>query len=160
VARCAQLIHLRHQRLRHWFRFESDSNSDGPCRSRCESHGRGGQARGIVNDSPVTLADIADLAALANGIIPADDRDAGAAVVHAGPSIAERMRRSPLAHIYTDGLAAARKYSAEVIGKSIPELNAAEILQLLTHLRDQSPAFFRQIRADVCALYLSDAGVW
>ena len=46
-----------------------------------------------MSETPVTLADIATLAALANGIIPADERDAGAASVHAGPGIAERMRR-------------------------------------------------------------------
>ena len=35
--------------------------------------------------------DIAALAALANGIIPADERDAGAAAVNAGPRLAEKM---------------------------------------------------------------------
>ena len=32
-----------------------------------------------MTETPVTLEDIAMLAALANGIIPADERDAGAA---------------------------------------------------------------------------------
>jgi hypothetical protein len=45
-----------------------------------------------MTETPVTLHDIAALAALANGIIPADGRDAGAAAVHAGP-----RRSSPLA---------------------------------------------------------------
>jgi hypothetical protein len=31
---------------------------------------------------------------------------------------------------------------------------------LLGLLREHSPHFFRLLRADVCALYLSDAGVW
>lgn len=46
-----------------------------------------------MNEPTITLNDITTLAVLANGIIPADDRDAGAATVHAGPSIAERMQR-------------------------------------------------------------------
>ena len=65
------------------------------------------EPRGIdMNELSITLGDIAALAALADGIIPADERDAGAGLVHAGPSIAERMRRSPSAHVYVDGLRA------------------------------------------------------
>ena len=57
-----------------------------------------------MNEPSITLGDIGALAALADGIIPADERDAGAGLVHAGPSIAERMRRSPSAHVYVLGL--------------------------------------------------------
>ena len=57
-----------------------------------------------MNETSITLKDITTLAVLANGIIPADDRDAGAAAVHAGPGIAERMRWSPYADVYVDGL--------------------------------------------------------
>ena len=51
-----------------------------------------------MTETPITLTDIATLAALANGIIPADERDAGAAAVHAGQGLrsacgAVRMRR-------------------------------------------------------------------
>ena len=113
-----------------------------------------------MNEPSITLGDIGALAALANGIIPADDRDAGAALVHAGPSIAERMRRSPSAHIYVEGLRAARVFAREQFGQDVCELNSVQMSELLVALRDQSPAFFRQLRADVCALYLSDAGVW
>jgi hypothetical protein len=112
-----------------------------------------------MNEPSVTLGDIGALAALADGIIPADLRDAGAALVHAGPSIAERMRRSPSAHVYVGGLRAARDFARERFGQDVGELNAGQIRELLAALRDQSPAFFRQLRADVCALYLSDAGV-
>ena len=38
-----------------------------------------------------------------------------------------------------------------------PTISQAELLDAI---RDQSPGFFRLLRADVCALYLSDAGVW
>jgi hypothetical protein len=113
-----------------------------------------------MTETPVTPQDIAMLAALANGIIPADDRDAGAASVHAGPGIAERMSRSPFAQVYVDGLKAAHHLAQTTFGKAVPELDAAELNALLTTLSTRSPAFFRQLRADVCALYLSDPGVW
>ena len=113
-----------------------------------------------VIETPITLLDIATLAVLANGIIPADARDAGAASVHAGPGIAERMRRSPYGPVYVDGLKAADELAKTMFAKAVPELDAAQIHELLTALSTQSPAFFRQIRADVCALYLSDSGVW
>ena len=111
-------------------------------------------------ETPITLTDIATLAALANGIIPADERDAGAAAVHAGPGIAERMRRSPYGPVYVDGLKAAGELAKTMFAKAVHELDAALMRELLTVLSAQSPAFFRQLRADVCALYLSDAGVW
>ena len=123
-----------------------------------------------MNETYITLQDIAMLAVLANGIIPADDRDAGAAAqpaerrrqaaVHAGPGIAERMRRSPYASLYVDGLNAAHELARETFAIAIDDLNAAQVSQLLTALRARSPAFFRQLRADVCGLYLTDPGVW
>ncbi len=113
-----------------------------------------------MNETNITLKDIATLAVLANGIIPADDRDAGAAAVHAGPAIAERMRRSPYAYLYVDGLNAAHELARETFAIEVDELNAAQVSQLLTALSARSPAFFRQLRADVCTLYLTDPGVW
>lgn len=108
----------------------------------------------------ISLGDIATLAALANGIIPADWRDAGAASVHAGPGIAERMRRSPHATVYVDGLRVADRIAQDNFQCAAQKLNSAQMDELLHKLRDEAPAFFRQLRADVCALYLSDAGVW
>ncbi len=108
----------------------------------------------------ITLQDIATLAVLANGIIPADDRDAGAAVVHAGPGIAERMRRSPYAAVYVHGLEATGDLAKTMFGRAVNELAPSQVHELLTAMSKQTPAFFRQIRADVCGLYLSDAGVW
>lgn len=113
-----------------------------------------------MTETNISLNDIATLATLAGGIIPADDRDAGAAAVHAGPGIAERMRRSPYADVYVEGLKAARELAREMFVQAVDELNAAQLFELLTALSARSPAFFRQLRADVCALYLSDAGVW
>ena len=113
-----------------------------------------------MNEPSITLGDIGALAALADGIIPADARDAGAGLVLAGPSIAERMRRSPSAQVYVEGLRAARDFARDRFGQDVRELNASQMRELLAALRDQSPTFFRQLRADVCALYLSDPGVW
>ena len=113
-----------------------------------------------MTEPAITLDDIATLAALANGIIPADKRDAGAASVHAGPGIAERMRRSPYAAVYVDGLATSRRLARTLFAKSVPDLDSAQLHQLLASLGMQAPAFFRQLRADVCAFYLSDPGVW
>jgi len=112
-----------------------------------------------MSEPSITLDDIGTLAALAEGIIPADDRDGGAAMVHAGPSIAERMRRSPSAHVYAMGLRAARALAHERFGRDVCKLDADAIRELLEAIRDESPGFFRLLRADVCALYLSDAGV-
>jgi hypothetical protein len=112
-----------------------------------------------MSEPLITLDDIGTLAALADGIIPADDRDSGAAMVHAGPSIAERMRRSPSAHVYVEGLRAARALALERFGRDASKLDANAIRELLGAIRDQSPGFFRLLRADVCALYLADAGV-
>ena len=113
-----------------------------------------------MNETPVTLADISALSALANGIIPSDSRDAGAASVHAGPGIAERMRRSPHGEMYVGGLKAAERLAKLGFGGAVRDLDAAQMQGLLATLCDDAPAFFRQLRADVCALYLSDPGVW
>lgn len=108
----------------------------------------------------ISLNDIAVLCVLANGIIPQDDRDAGAATVHAGPSIAERMRRSPYSHVYVEGLKHARELSTTLFECEVQQLGPTQVQALLAALLTQSPAFFRQIRADVCAVYLSDPSVW
>lgn len=113
-----------------------------------------------MTETQVTPTDIEAITALASGIIPADARDAGAAAVNAGPSLADRMQRSPSSQVYVTGLAAANKLSQTMFAASVPSLDAAQLHALLGALREESPAFFRQLRADVCALYLSDPGVW
>ena len=70
------------------------------------------------------------------------------------------MRRSPYAAIYVEGLSATRDLAQAMFTKSAPDLTAGQMHELLIRLSAHSPAFFRQLRADVCALYLSDAGVW
>jgi hypothetical protein len=114
----------------------------------------------MARETPLTLDDIAVITALANGIIPADERDAGAAAVHAGPGIAGRVRFSPYADVYMAGLDDARRLARTLFNRGVPEATAEQVESLLGALREQSPAFFRLIRGDVCALYLSDPAVW
>jgi hypothetical protein len=113
-----------------------------------------------MKETPVTLADIAALATLSQGIIPADDRDAGAAIVHCGAAIAEKMRRSPYGEVYVDGIRTAQSLAEEQFGRMLGELAADELQHVLMELRELRPMFFRFLRADVCSLYLSDPGVW
>jgi hypothetical protein len=107
-----------------------------------------------------TVEEAAALAALANGIIPADARDAGAAAAAAGPRLAAKLAAGSNVALYRSGLAAATALAAAELGRPLLGLSAAEMNELLGALRDRQPAFFRQLRADVCALYLSDPGVW
>jgi hypothetical protein len=111
-------------------------------------------------ETSITLQDIAALSALANGVIPPDARDTGAASVHAGPSIAGRVRYSPYADVYVDGLKVAKELAQSKFNGGLDELDAEQMQALLGDLSEQSPQFFRQLRADVCLFYLSDPGVW
>ncbi len=113
-----------------------------------------------VTEIMVGLNEISTLGILAQGIIPGDHRDGGAAGVHAGPGIAERMRRSVYGFIYTQGLRDAEEIAAKLFGRAIKELDEREVHHLLGILRQETPHFFRLLRADVCALYLGDPGVW
>jgi hypothetical protein len=102
--------------------------------------------------------DAAALAALANGIIPADGRDAGAAAVDAGPRLAQKLAAGSA--LYRSGLAEAEALARGRFGSGVAALDAGQMHELLGVLREQQPAFFRQLRMDVCSLYLSDPGVW
>jgi Gluconate 2-dehydrogenase subunit 3 len=110
--------------------------------------------------SPVVAEETAILAALANGIIPADARDAGAAAVSAGPRLAEKIAAGVNTALYRSGLAAAATMAQASCGRAILDLEMTQMHELLGLLREQQPTFFKQLRMDVCALYLSDPGVW
>lgn len=103
---------------------------------------------------------LAALAALANGIIPADELDAGAAAVQAGPRIAERMNEGTNTRLYADGLAAAERLARDRFAADAASLSSQQVHELLGVLREQAPAFFKQLRTDVTALYLNDPAVW
>jgi hypothetical protein len=103
---------------------------------------------------------IPTLSALANGILPADGRDAGAAAVNAGARLAEKPAAGVNAPLYRRGLAAAVELALVRYGRPVEDLTPSEVHELLCVLAEQFPAFFKQLRMDVCALYLTDPGVW
>ena len=103
---------------------------------------------------------LATLIALANGIIPRDEADDGAAAVNAGPRLAERIQTGLNADLYLRGLETAALLGKETYGREVDELNPQEVHQLIAGVREKLPAFFKQLRMDVSALYLSDPAVW
>src|SRR4051812_24589692 len=109
---------------------------------------------------PLSPENIAALAALANGIIPADDRDAGAASVDAATRLAERLQSGPSASLYAQGLSCAGEIARQKFTTGVQDLNPKQIHDLLARVQEQAPAFVKQLRMDVSALYLSDTGVW
>lgn len=113
-----------------------------------------------MTDQRPNLRDIAVLNALANGIIPADKTDGGAATVFAGLGAADKFRKGIGADVYIGGLAAAEALAKERFDRAVTELSSEEIHALLGLLHDHAPAFFKQLRLDVNAAYLSDPGVW
>jgi hypothetical protein len=102
----------------------------------------------------------AALTALANGIIPPDEADAGAAAVNAGARLAEKICGGLNAPLYLQGLRTVEAVAQEMFGRGVVVLSAREIHELLAQVRERAPGFFKQLRMDVAALYLSDAGVW
>jgi hypothetical protein len=90
---------------------------------------------------------------LANGIIPADEMDEGASCVNAGMRIAEKIDAGVNAKVYLTAF-------EFLAGKNVLAMNEEQIHQLLGLLREKAPGCFKQLRMDVSAMYLSDAGVW
>jgi hypothetical protein len=113
-----------------------------------------------MNEPTCNQEEAALLAALANGIIPPDARDAGAAAVNAGSRLADKLAAGVNAALYRRGLNAAATLGQAKFGLSLTALDAGQMHDLLDTLREKESAFFRQLRLDVCALYLSDPGVW
>jgi restriction endonuclease Mrr len=107
------------------------------------------------------MADIAaTLMKLADGIIPPDDSDSGASAVQAGPRLAERIAQGVNAAVYRQGIDAAERLASERFHAAVSDLNADQVHELLGALRETQPGFFKQLRMDVSALYLSDPQVW
>jgi hypothetical protein len=101
----------------------------------------------------MTAEQVKILEKLANGMIPSDEMDEGAAAVNAGMRIADRVDQGINAKLYETGL-------QFLEGKNVLGMNDAQIHELLGFLRETVPGFFKQLRMDVSGLYLSDAGVW
>jgi hypothetical protein len=108
----------------------------------------------------LTADQIDALAALANAIIPADDRDAGAAAVNAGPRLADKIANGVNAPLYLRGLETAGQLAQHHFASSVAKLSPQRAHELIALVRDALPAFFKQLRVDVSALYLSDPDVW
>ena len=113
-----------------------------------------------MNGTKLNPDQIATLTALADGIIPASETDVGAASVNAGPRIAEMIASGTNAAIYLRGLELAETTARELHGRGANELKAEQIHLLLNTIRERLPGFFKQLRLDVSALYLSDPAVW
>ena len=109
---------------------------------------------------PLTPEELATLAALADGIIPPDQIDAGASAVNAGARIADRVASGVNAKLYLAGLAATEVLARKNYRRATRELETRELHDLIGVLRDESPGFFKQLRMDVCSLYLSGPDVW
>jgi hypothetical protein len=110
--------------------------------------------------APLDAAQISALAALANGIIPADAIDAGAASVNAAARLAEKVAAGLNAALYLRGLETAERLAREHFATAVSDLNPRQIHELVAAVRDALPPFFKQLRMDVSALYLSDPAVW
>src|SRR5947207_15184043 len=85
------------------------------------------------------------LAALAAGIIPPDEKDAGAANANVWPRLSAKLDTV----VYADGLAVAGRIAQEKFRRPVGELSPQEMYKLLDTLREESPAFFKQLRMDV-----------
>ncbi|PLT29402.1 gluconate 2-dehydrogenase subunit 3 family protein [Peribacillus deserti] len=99
------------------------------------------------------------LAVLANGIIPADGRDQGAAEVDAGPVLAERVESGILRDLYLQGVENAELLAGQHFGTSVCLLETEKVYDLMMLIKSHQPGFFKQLRMDVSALYLSDPNV-
>jgi hypothetical protein len=113
-----------------------------------------------MSTSTLSAQHVRALAALANDIIPADGTDAGAAAVDAGPRLAAKVEGGWNRQLYLSGLELADALATQRYGTATRELNPGQVHELLALIREQLPAFFKQLRMDVSALYLSDPAVW
>src|SRR5258705_11738637 len=101
-----------------------------------------------MTSESISLQDIAALTTLANGIIPPDGSDAGAARVHAGGTLAEKVRAGVNATVYAQGLADAKDIASEQCGRSVEALAPQELHLGLRELQSKSPGFFKKLRID------------
>jgi hypothetical protein len=103
---------------------------------------------------------VAALGRLASGIIPADKLDGGASAVGAGARLAEKVRSGVNAALYVRGIGTAQSLALDRYGTDVKRLDEQQVYELLEVVRGEMPAFFKQLRMDVSAIYLSDPGVW
>lgn len=109
---------------------------------------------GTISSEQVELLSVLTLA-----VIPEDDVDRGAAEVHAGSALAAKIDRGINTAIYLRGLETAGLVAKERFGIS-SDLTQEQALEILLEVKKRLPGFYKQLRADVCALYLSEPAVW
>jgi hypothetical protein len=103
---------------------------------------------------------VAALKSLASAIIPADSRGPGVAQFNPGAHLAGKLQANPFASGLLQGLDFAEKQSLQMFGLPVGELPLESLDNLVGVLRDRSPAFFKFLRMETCALYLSQAATW
>jgi hypothetical protein len=100
------------------------------------------------------------LKVLTNGIVPADERDGGAESVGASGQIAQRIEQGTNRTVYLDGLTVAQRIATERFKGAVEALTPEQAHELVGALHEQAPGFYKQLRMDVSAIYLSDPAVW
>lgn len=100
------------------------------------------------------------LKVLTNGIVPADERDGGAESVGAAAQIARRIEQGINRAVYLDGLTVAQRIAEERFKGAMEALTPEQAHELVGALREQAPGFYKQLRMDVSAIYLSNPAVW
>src|SRR5687767_3943204 len=103
---------------------------------------------------------LALLRVLTSGIIPADERDGGAESVGAAAQIAQRIEEGINRDIYVNGVAVAMRIAQEEFNDPIESLTPEQVHELIGAMREQAPGFYKQLRLDVSAIYLSNPAVW
>src|SRR5687768_14798034 len=106
---------------------------------------RGRDRLGEMSTRGLSSEEVAALSALALGIIPADEVDAGAEEVNAGVRLAERVERGVNPGVYVRGLETARRVSLEKFGVEVSRLDRGQVHELIGALREVLPAFFKQL---------------
>ena len=113
-----------------------------------------------MSEEPLNQRQVATLAALADGIIPPDQTDGGASGMNAGARLAEKIRAGINTALYLRGIEAAETIAARNYRREVSQLGPSEVYAVIAAIREKLPGFFKQLRMDVSALYLSDPGVW
>src|SRR5437899_5400226 len=108
----------------------------------------------------LTPEQAATLSALARGMIPPDEKDDGVASFAPGRRLADKIEADLNPTPYLSGLCVAEHLALEEFDRPVAELDARSLEKLLAMLRDGAPALFKFIRAEACALYLSQPSVW
>jgi hypothetical protein len=100
------------------------------------------------------------LKVLTNGIIPADERDGGAESVGVAAQIAQRIEQGINRDVYVNGLDAAMRVAQKKFTGTVESLTPEQAHELIGAVREQAPGFYKQLRMDVSAIYLSNPAVW